>query len=343
MSNALVTGLLAVAYCRAGCNASRLKQAAFQPPDATYRVHPCREEEEEEEASCPAAAAVTVATTGRGVHPVRRCRLALGHRLLAQLGGLDPTPEELRCYLLRTRLGSMIPALFLAAPRNSTRRYPLVLLYSHGNAVDLGGMLPTLLELTHELGVSVFAYEYSGYGDSRGVATTSERQTYADIEAAYEMLCSLGTPASHVVAYGQSIGSGPTCDLASKRRTGGVVLHSAFTTALGVLTQSSCHCCRPSRTLCCCDMYRNSSKLARFSSPVLILHGRLDSVVDVSHAERLLAQCPAHLRREPHLVDMAGHDDVREMDMLGYRRAMNAFLDGVETALSQEEQEESRA
>ena len=59
------------------------------------------------------------------------------------------------------------------------------LLYSHGNAEDLED-ISVLLEPLHTLGVSVLAYDYAGYGTSEGAP--SERQLYADIDAAYRWL-----------------------------------------------------------------------------------------------------------------------------------------------------------
>ena len=52
------------------------------------------------------------------------------------------------------------------------------ILYSHGNAEDLG-TLQGLLEYYQHQGLSVFAYDYEGYGHSEG--TPNEANTYRDI------------------------------------------------------------------------------------------------------------------------------------------------------------------
>lgn len=44
----------------------------------------------------------------------------------------------------------------------------MVILYSHGNSCDIGYSLDTLLDLAFNLKVNVFAYEYTGYGQSTG-------------------------------------------------------------------------------------------------------------------------------------------------------------------------------
>lgn len=60
------------------------------------------------------------------------------------------------------------------------------ILFSHGNAVDLGQMSSFYIGLSARLGCNIFSYDYSGYGASTGQAT--EKNIYADIEAAFKAL-----------------------------------------------------------------------------------------------------------------------------------------------------------
>ncbi|HAX79930.1 MAG TPA: hypothetical protein DCY88_29865 [Cyanobacteria bacterium UBA11372] len=71
---------------------------------------------------------------------------------------------------LTTANGVSISAIYLPNPK---AKYTI--LYSHGNAEDLGYGLPMLKEL-RDIGFSVFAYDYQGYGTSRG--TPSEANAY---------------------------------------------------------------------------------------------------------------------------------------------------------------------
>ena len=65
-------------------------------------------------------------------------------------------------------------------------RSKYTLLFSHGNAVDLGQMSSFYVGLAARLGVSIFSYDYSGYGASSGKPT--EKNIYADIDAAFQHL-----------------------------------------------------------------------------------------------------------------------------------------------------------
>jgi abhydrolase domain-containing protein 17 len=65
----------------------------------------------------------------------------------------------------------------------------------------------------------------------------SEQNTYADIEAVYKCLIdTYGASEDNIILYGQSVGSGPTLDLASHLpRLRAVVLHSPILSGLRVM------------------------------------------------------------------------------------------------------------
>lgn len=65
----------------------------------------------------------------------------------------------------------------------------------------------------------------------------SEQNTYADIEAAYRCLVEkYGAKEEDVILYGQSVGSGPTLDLATRLpKLRAVVLHSPIMSGLRVM------------------------------------------------------------------------------------------------------------
>jgi abhydrolase domain-containing protein 17 len=65
----------------------------------------------------------------------------------------------------------------------------------------------------------------------------SEANTFADIEAAYKCLVDVyGTREEDIVLYGQSVGSGPTLDLAVRfDGVRAVVLHSPILSGLRVM------------------------------------------------------------------------------------------------------------
>src|SRR3954468_4026217 len=81
---------------------------------------------------------------------------------------------------LRSADGKSISAIYLPNPAAK-----FTVLYSHGNAEDIGDLRPWLEKL-QQSGFSVFAYDYHGYGTSEGI--TSEHTVYLDADAAYSYL-----------------------------------------------------------------------------------------------------------------------------------------------------------
>ncbi|CAH2048976.1 unnamed protein product [Thlaspi arvense] len=152
-------------------------------------------------------------------------------------------------------------------------------------------------------------YDYSGYGQSTGKPT--ECNTYADIDAAYKCLKEkYGVKDEQLILYGQSVGSGPTIDLASRvPNLRGVVLHSPILSGLRVLY--------PVKRTYWFDIYKNIDKIGMVNCPVLVIHnfsaqscsdmqhGTADEVVHYSHGKQLWELCKE--KYEPLWLSGGGH------------------------------------
>ncbi|XP_062106417.1 uncharacterized protein LOC133817824 [Humulus lupulus] len=203
--------------------------------------------------------------------------------------------ENVDVLKLPTKRGNDIVALYVKNPLAS-----LTLLYSHGNAADLGQMYELFSELSVILRVNLLGYDYSGYGKSTG--KPSEQNTYADIEAAYRCLVEkYGAKEEDIILYGQSVGSGPTLDLASRLPSlRAVVLHSPILSGLRVMY--------PVKRTYWFDIYKNIDKIPLVNCPVLVIHGIADDVVDWSHGKRLWELCKE--KYEPLWVKGGNHCDL---------------------------------
>jgi len=110
---------------------------------------------------------------------------------------------------LTTKSGASIPSFYIDRKASTT------FLFSHGNAEDIGMILEWFTELSHEVNVNIFIYDYEGYGKATG--SPSEFSCNNDIDAAYKYLTvSLNQDPSSIIIYGRSIGSGPSCYLAER-------------------------------------------------------------------------------------------------------------------------------
>jgi hypothetical protein len=212
---------------------------------------------------------------------------------------------------LKSRDGVQISAVHLP---NSQATYTI--LFSHGNAEDLG-TLATELEDIRAVGFSVFAYDYHGYGTSGGRA--NERNAYEDQEAAYEYLTRvLKVPADHIIAHGRSLGGAMAIDLASRKQLGGLIVESSFVSAFRVVT---------GYPIFPFDKFRNLDKIKQVQCPVLVIHGRQDEVIPFWHGARLFELVNAP--KTNFWVDDAGHNNLKPVAGMRYVQIMLAFRDSL--------------
>jgi fermentation-respiration switch protein FrsA (DUF1100 family) len=222
-----------------------------------------------------------------------------------------PSPSyragQLPIVMLPTAHGS-IATLHLPNPRAT-----LTVLYAHGNAEDLGQLVPWLEEL-RRAGFSVLAFDYRGYGLSTGGPTSAAGAT-DDMAAVYHHAVStLKIPPSRLVLYGRSVGSGPATDLAARVPAGGLVLESAFVSAFRVLTRVS---------LLPFDRFHNLRHIRRVRCPVLVIHGTADEVIPASHGRRLYEA--AGQPKQALWIEGAHHNDVALVGGARYWLALAAF------------------
>ncbi|KAI7728541.1 hypothetical protein M8C21_001059 [Ambrosia artemisiifolia] len=239
---------------------------------------------------------------------------------------VDPTTGETRLvftgitadknvdvHMLDTKGGNKVVATFWKHPLGK-----LTVLYSHGNAADLGQMRELFIELRAHLRVNIMSYDYSGYGASTG--KPSELNTYYDIEAVYNCLKNnYGIKQEDLILYGQSVGSGPTLHLASRLpRLRGVVLHSAILSGIRVLY--------PVKMTFWFDIFKNIDKVQKVNCPVLVIHGTNDDIVDFSHGKRLWEL--AKDKYDPLWVQGGGHSNLESFPE--YIRHLCKFIKAME-------------
>jgi dienelactone hydrolase len=185
-------------------------------------------------------------------------------------------------------------------------------------------MMGPYFELTEQLGIEVVGVEYSGYGMSTG--TPSGRNCQADIEAAYDFVVSQGVSPERIVAYGQSVGSGPVVHIASKRQIGGIILHSPMLSGIKVIDPEPDHCCRPSCIYRCFDFFPNDKQMRRLACPGFVIHGQLDDIIPFYHGARLHEATPSDNRWPGYFPRGAGHNDIIEMNAGIYFGEVGSFL-----------------
>ena len=188
-----------------------------------------------------------------------------------------------------------------------------VILYSHGNAEDLGHLIPFLDE-TSERGFQIIAYDYPGYGLSEG--KPSESGCYEAIDATYQYLVKeLKIDPTRIVVWGRSLGTGPSCYLASRSPVGGLLLETPFLSAFRTITEIP---------VLPWDRFRNLDRLSSIKCPSLVVHGDSDEVIPFRHGKRVHQGLP-----EPKSflkIENASHNDFRQIGGSRYESAISEFL-----------------
>lgn len=232
---------------------------------------------------------------------------------VARADALGRPFEEAR---FAARDGTRLHGWFFPAAADSPRRH-LAVLHCHGNGGNLSHRLD-VAEALLETGVNVLLFDYRGYGWSAG--RPSEEGTYLDAEAAHAWLVARGFAAPHIIAFGESLGGGVAAELARRVPLAGLVLQSTFTSLPDLGAELFPFL--PVRWLARIR-YDTQAKLPQLHVPVLVMHGREDTLIRFVHAERNFAAA----RPPKRLVELAGdHNDFLDAGRAVFRDGFAAWL-----------------
>ncbi|KAF2308424.1 hypothetical protein GH714_009516 [Hevea brasiliensis] len=216
---------------------------------------------------------------------------------------LSPFPhrENVEILKLPTKKGTEIVAMHIRHPMATS-----TLLYSHGNAADLGQMYELFIELSIHLSVNLM-----------GQVSRTHMQI---LKPHTSVLKKVTAPKQEdIILYGQSVGSGPTLDLAARLpQLRAVVLHSPILSGLRVMY--------PVKRTYWFDIYKNIDKIPLVDCPVLIIHGTSDEVVNCSHGKQLWELCKE--KYEPLWLKGGNHCDLEHFPE--YIRHLKKFISTVE-------------
>ncbi len=197
-----------------------------------------------------------------------------------------------------------------------------LILVSHGNAGNISHRA-WLAKLLIDSGSSVFLYDYRGYGRSKG------RPSIAGITqdglAAFDFAAEkLGYKPENIIIFGESLGSGVACHIASARPSRGLILQSPFSSLRHIACEKLPWLrLYPNQLMVTPDL-DNLTALKSYKQPVLIIHGKLDKLVPHHHGERLF-QIAGESKKFISLPT-ASHNDVYDVDPPTYTETIKAFL-----------------
>ena len=193
-----------------------------------------------------------------------------------------------------------------------TKPAPAVI-FGHGNA-ELIDFCPEELKGFTRIGIGVLLIEYPGYGRSDG--SPSQKSISHAFNAGYDYLVSRkDVDPNRIILFGRSLGGGAVCALASNRPSAALILQSTFTSARAFASRFLA----PGFLLR--DPFDNLSVVSTYTGPVLIIHGKYDDIIPLSHGKTLYKK----VRNGKMIVYDCGHNDCPPNQEV-FRKDIETFL-----------------
>ncbi len=210
----------------------------------------------------------------------------------------------------------------------AARKDAPAVLYLHGSRWNLTGQLFRIRQL-HDLGFSVFAIDYRGFGKSQG-DLPSEKAVYEDARVGWDAMARLQPDPRHRFIYGHSLGGAIAVNLASMLSkeavkadvpspAAGLVVESSFTT-LADIARAFSYKWLPIQLLLT-QKFDSIDEITDVRMPVIVLHGASDRYVPVELGKRLYEAAPEPKRLI--VVDNGTHNNSLRLGERDMRRAFS--------------------
>ncbi len=195
-----------------------------------------------------------------------------------------------------------------------------ILLFLHGNAGNISHRLDNI-KLLHQMGISVFIFDYRGYGLSHG--RISEKGFYLDSEAAHQVARKWAEQhEAKLIVFGRSLGGIAAVHLGATQKCDGLVLESTFTN-MGAMARA--HYPLPFAERLLKHRLDAVGKIGRVHVPILFFHGDNDKIVPIRLGRELYEAAPNP--KEFVTLPGAGHNDTYFAVGKDYFDKLKSFLD----------------
>jgi fermentation-respiration switch protein FrsA (DUF1100 family) len=193
------------------------------------------------------------------------------------------------------------------------------LLFFHGNAGNISARIDSI-EIFHDLGLSVFIFDYRGYGKSGG--RLSVPGVTLDALAAWKWLTEeRAVPAASIVVFGRSLGGAVAMELMRHVTPGALILESTFSSLPDEMTRSTF--LAPVARFIVGDVWNSAQVASTLKVPTLSVHSPDDWLVPYRVGRRLYDAIPG----EKTFLEIHGGHNEGFLDSIDvYQPGLDAFL-----------------
>jgi uncharacterized protein len=207
-----------------------------------------------------------------------------------------------------------------------SRKGANTLLFCHGNYGNISYNLERI-RFHYNLGFSVLAFDYRGYGLSSGPEPT-EQTTYEDAAAAWQYLTHTRQIAPEkITLMGHSMGGAIAIHLATQQpQISRLIVKSSFTTLQDVIESRGFYRFFPVAQLLA-HPFNSLSKVSQLKVPVLYVHGDQDPDIPADMSQRLYNASPEP--KQLWIATGADHNNISRALGDTYGEVVNAFCQNV--------------
>jgi pimeloyl-ACP methyl ester carboxylesterase len=202
-----------------------------------------------------------------------------------------------------------------------------VILYCHGNAKHMDFYWPRQKLYSHLGGLhrfGVFMIDYPGFGLSTGVPT--EENMYKSVDVALKWLKQNGLSNDRLIQFGFSLGSAPTCEVASSSiyplKPSKIILEAPFASS-EKLIQDGTGLALPGSYFVSIKV-DNAAKIKNVTAPLLWIHGEEDGFLAIDkHGEIVYNNYPLTTKTA---IRVPEGDHENTPYVFGYSNYLSAIL-----------------
>lgn len=215
---------------------------------------------------------------------------------------------------------SRLHGLWHPQPRVEGEPAAPVLLYLHGARWDVMGSADRVRRM-HELGFSVLAIDYRGFGKTSS-ELPSEAMAYEDARAAWQWLAEQH-PAAERYIFGHSLGAAIAIDLASHAEDeAGLMVEGSFTSIRDVVAGMRWGWLPVGPLIS--QHFDSRPKIDRIGSKLLVVHGSEDRLIPPALGQALFKRASTPKRWV--LVEGGSHHSTHSLGQGAYRTAIKELF-----------------